>query len=144
MLALDGTENKARLGANAILGTSLAVAKAAKSISSAPAARNDRSNFHGLPMPAKASCGPLGGGALTRAIGADQLLEVDWRSLACGPGEQLLLCSDGVNKEMSDEELAVILLASASAQAALDAIVDTCLARGGRDNVSAIVLRMPG
>ncbi len=29
MLALDGTENKARLGANAILGTSLAVAKAA-------------------------------------------------------------------------------------------------------------------
>jgi enolase len=29
MIALDGTENKARLGANAILGTSLAVAKAA-------------------------------------------------------------------------------------------------------------------
>ena len=29
MLALDGTENKARLGANAILGVSLAVAKAA-------------------------------------------------------------------------------------------------------------------
>ncbi len=29
MVALDGTENKARLGANAILGTSLAVAKAA-------------------------------------------------------------------------------------------------------------------
>ena len=29
MIALDGTENKARLGANAILGTSMAVAKAA-------------------------------------------------------------------------------------------------------------------
>ncbi|MCB2061823.1 MAG: phosphopyruvate hydratase, partial [Novosphingobium sp.] len=29
MIALDGTENKGRLGANAILGTSLAVAKAA-------------------------------------------------------------------------------------------------------------------
>ena len=29
MIALDGTENKGRIGANAILGTSLAVAKAA-------------------------------------------------------------------------------------------------------------------
>ena len=29
MIALDGTPNKARLGANAILGVSLAVAKAA-------------------------------------------------------------------------------------------------------------------
>ena len=37
LIDLDGTENKARLGANAILGVSLAVAKAA-------------ANFHGLPL----------------------------------------------------------------------------------------------
>jgi enolase len=37
LIELDGTANKARLGANAILGTSLAVAKAA-------------SNFHGVPL----------------------------------------------------------------------------------------------
>ncbi len=36
MIALDGTENKARLGANAILGVSLAVAKAAAAYSGQP------------------------------------------------------------------------------------------------------------
>ena len=36
MIELDGTPNKARLGANAILGVSLAVAKAAAEASSLP------------------------------------------------------------------------------------------------------------
>ena len=36
MIALDGTPNKARLGANAILGVSLAVAKAAADAASLP------------------------------------------------------------------------------------------------------------
>ena len=36
MIALDGTPNKARLGANAILGVSLAVAKAAAQASGLP------------------------------------------------------------------------------------------------------------
>jgi enolase len=36
MIALDGTPNKARLGANAILGVSLAVAKAAAAVSGLP------------------------------------------------------------------------------------------------------------
>src|SRR5919108_5472109 len=36
MIALDGTSNKARLGANAILGVSLAVAKAAAAVQHAP------------------------------------------------------------------------------------------------------------
>nr|MBA3525868.1 phosphopyruvate hydratase [Sphingomonas sp.] len=36
MIALDGTENKARLGANAILGVSLAIAKAAANAAGLP------------------------------------------------------------------------------------------------------------
>ena len=36
LIALDGTENKARLGANAILGVSLAVAKAASQAADLP------------------------------------------------------------------------------------------------------------
>src|ERR671910_190572 len=39
MIALDGTPNKARLGANAILGVSLAVAKAAAEAASLPVYR---------------------------------------------------------------------------------------------------------
>ncbi|MBT2133795.1 phosphopyruvate hydratase [Croceibacterium sp. LX-88] len=52
MLALDGTPNKARLGANAILGTSLAVAKAAASARGMPLwAYVGGVSAHVLPVP---------------------------------------------------------------------------------------------
>ena len=52
MLDLDGTDNKARLGANAILGTSLAVAKAAADELDLPLYRYvGGPNAHVLPVP---------------------------------------------------------------------------------------------
>jgi enolase len=52
LLALDGTKNKARLGANAILGVSLAVAKAAAETSSLPLYRYiGGATAHVLPVP---------------------------------------------------------------------------------------------
>jgi enolase len=52
LIALDGTDNKARLGANAILGTSLAVAKAAADELDLPLWRYvGGSNAHVLPVP---------------------------------------------------------------------------------------------
>ncbi|MBL1146334.1 MAG: phosphopyruvate hydratase [Pseudomonadota bacterium] len=52
LIALDGTENKSRLGANAILGTSLAVAKAAADYHGLPLYRYLGGNFaHLLPVP---------------------------------------------------------------------------------------------
>ena len=52
MIELDGTPNKSRLGANAILGVSLAVAKAAAESASLPLYRYvGGSNAHLLPVP---------------------------------------------------------------------------------------------
>jgi enolase len=52
LLDLDGTDNKARLGANALLGTSLAVAKAAAAEADLPLYRYvGGANAHVLPVP---------------------------------------------------------------------------------------------
>lgn len=52
MIALDGTPNKANLGANAILGVSLAIAKAAASVSGLPLYRYVGGvQAHTLPVP---------------------------------------------------------------------------------------------
>lgn len=52
MIALDGTENKSRLGANAILGVSMAVAKAAAESAGLPLYRYvGGPNAHLLPVP---------------------------------------------------------------------------------------------
>ncbi len=82
-----------------------------------------------------------GGGVLTRAVGADASLFVDWVVAGDLSGTQFVLCSDGINKEMSDAEIEAALMHHASPSAALDEIFDTSLARAARDNLSAVIVR---
>ena len=56
----------------------------------------------------------------------------------------LLLCSDGLNDELEDGEIAQILRANAAPEAAADALIAAALARGGRDNVSAVLVEYDG
>ncbi|HEX8777101.1 MAG TPA: protein phosphatase 2C domain-containing protein, partial [Rhodanobacter sp.] len=46
-----------------------------------------------------------GAGVLSRAVGAEERLFMDWVVASNRPGTQFLLCSDGINKELGDEEL---------------------------------------
>ncbi|HET7561238.1 MAG TPA: PP2C family serine/threonine-protein phosphatase [Rhodanobacteraceae bacterium] len=85
---------------------------------------------------------PAGAGALTRAIGAEESLFVDWVVAGNRPGTQFLLCSDGVNKEMSDAELDAACHAHVAPDAVLQDVFDTSLSRAARDNVSAVVVRL--
>ncbi|AVY67429.1 PP2C family protein-serine/threonine phosphatase [Xanthomonas translucens] len=81
-------------------------------------------------------------GVLTRAIGADDLLCVDWMVLQRRPGQCVLLCSDGINKELDDTEIAAHCRRAADPHTLVARLFDSALARAGRDNVSAIVLRL--
>jgi serine/threonine protein phosphatase PrpC len=58
-------------------------------------------------------------------------------------GDTLLLCSDGLTRELSDEQIAAILGEAGGAQKAADSLVDLAKRAGGRDNVTVIVLRSP-
>lgn len=60
MIKLDGTANKARLGANAILSVSLAAAKAAAASQNLPLYKFLSGNANGLPVP---MCNVINGGA---------------------------------------------------------------------------------
>ncbi|AZR22888.1 serine/threonine-protein phosphatase [Xanthomonas vasicola] len=82
------------------------------------------------------------GGALTRAIGADDALYVDWTVCARRPGQHFLLCSDGINKELSDDEIATHCRRERQPSALLARLFDTALGRAGRDNISAVALRL--
>lgn len=59
-------------------------------------------------------------------------------------GDWLLLCSDGLNDELEDAEIARILRTHAAPDAAADALIAAALAHGGRDNVSAVVVEYDG
>jgi protein phosphatase len=81
-------------------------------------------------------------GALTRAIGADDVLHVDWVVATPRPGMRFLLCSDGVNKELSDTELDDLLGRHREPDHVLEHVFDTALSRRARDNLSAVVVRL--
>ena len=74
----------------------------------------------------------LGGSEIAPVLGL-----VDLR-----PGDALLLCSDGLTKHVSNEEIAAVLGRPASAEQMTRALVDAALAAGGTDNVSVVIARM--
>lgn len=77
---------------------------------------------------------------ITRAVGAAELLEVDGEMIEVADGDIFLLCSDGVSNEVTDQEMRAALVTGNCPQAANE-LVEIALMRGGRDNISAVVVR---
>lgn len=77
---------------------------------------------------------------ITRAVGFSIEPEVDLTRLPLVPGMRLLVCSDGLTKEVPLERLRLHLAARLSARETANALVDAALAQGGRDNVTVIVV----
>ncbi|MEX0914332.1 MAG: protein phosphatase 2C domain-containing protein, partial [Wenzhouxiangellaceae bacterium] len=63
---------------------------------------------------------------------------IDWR-----PDDRLLLCTDGLNGELSDGEMAQWLGNARSPRAAAEKLAHQALEAGGRDNISLIILDAP-
>jgi len=78
--------------------------------------------------------------SLTRALGAPvDLLQSDTHHRDIEDGDRLLLCSDGLTKVASEEDIAATLGANPSSEDACRALVDLALSRGGPDNITVIV-----
>lgn len=80
---------------------------------------------------------------LTRAIGLDDALRVDYLDGDLRIGDTLVLTSDGVHGYIKPAVLKE-LASKGSAQEASAALVAKALASGGRDNATAVVLRVNG
>jgi PPM family protein phosphatase len=79
---------------------------------------------------------------VTQAVGLDPDLEVDTPPpLELAPGDQLMLCSDGLTDAVEDARLAEILGAGLDGQATCQALIDAANAAGGPDNITVVLLR---
>jgi serine/threonine protein phosphatase PrpC len=77
---------------------------------------------------------------ITRAVGFNMPPTADYWMLPLRPGFRLLICSDGLTKELGDDRIRLHLAAGLSAGETAHALVDAALAAGGRDNITTIVL----
>ena len=81
---------------------------------------------------------------LSRAVGLDEHVQVDYLQGDLQVGDTLLLTSDGVHGPLARRRIDAICRAADSAQAAAEALVREALAAGGTDNATALVLRVRG
>ena len=77
---------------------------------------------------------------ITRAVGATDWLDLDSDTVDVTDGDIFLLCSDGLSNEVSAHEI-LETLARLDCRDATDTLIALALERGGRDNISAVVVR---
>lgn len=77
---------------------------------------------------------------ITRAVGFNADPMPDYWLLPVRVGLRLLLCSDGLTKEVGRERLRLHMAAGLSSDETARALVDAALAAGGRDNVTVVVI----
>ena len=77
---------------------------------------------------------------LTRALGVGPEVDVDLWELHVKSGDRLLLCSDGLTNEVSNEQISQVLHSVKDPRKAARALVDRANAHGGNDNVTVIVV----
>ncbi|MCC5863639.1 MAG: serine/threonine-protein phosphatase [Wenzhouxiangella sp.] len=85
--------------------------------------------------------GQPGNEAITRAVGACESLSLDCLVMEARPGDNWMLCSDGVSGVVDPYRMEEIL---DSAIAPAEALVDEALQNGSRDNCTAVCVRIHG
>lgn len=76
---------------------------------------------------------------LTRAVGAQDPLFIDVDIFRVEKGDRFLLCSDGLNKAVTDAEICTALTSN-NAEDSVNLLVEQALEQGSRDNVTIIVI----
>lgn len=80
---------------------------------------------------------------LTNTVGLTADVEVDTAVRRVQSGSHLLLCTDGLWEYVEDDEFHEIVNNAATPQAACDTLVALAKSRGGGDNITVIVVRVP-
>ncbi len=81
---------------------------------------------------------------LYRAIGQNENLKMERLVRTLPPSSQVLVCTDGLWDMVEDDILKVVTQDAASPQEACDRLVNLAIDRGGADNISVIILKVPG
>lgn len=73
---------------------------------------------------------------LTRALGADPILEIDFYQEEIYPGDRFLLTTDGVHESIATSELSDSMDGGSDPETLVEGLVQQALAAGSKDNLS--------
>jgi protein phosphatase len=78
---------------------------------------------------------------ITRAVGAERELDLDMVTGRIEPGDSFLLCSDGLTGHVDEREIQSAVRSS-GAREACEKLLNLALERGGRDNISVVIINV--
>jgi serine/threonine protein phosphatase PrpC len=95
---------------------------------------------HGL-ITGQEAAGSIYKHAITRALGVEETILIDTDEEVLLDRDRILLCTDGLTNMVTEEEIARIILGlEDDPQMACEALVDTANNKGGRDNITVILV----
>lgn len=77
---------------------------------------------------------------ISRALGAEDDVEVDMKVMEVDDGTQFLLCTDGITRHLPDHEIRQLLLTHDDLTGACEEMKRRCFERGAEDNLTAVLI----
>jgi serine/threonine protein phosphatase PrpC len=79
---------------------------------------------------------------ISRALGAEQGVEVDMKTMEVEDGTEFLLCTDGITRHVPDNELRQLMVTSDNLDDLCSELKRRCYERGAEDNLTVIAVRV--
>jgi protein phosphatase len=77
---------------------------------------------------------------LSQCLGRKDLYKIDLQPLEIQAGDRLLLCSDGLTEEVSDEQIQAFLAHCETCQEAAQELIEAAKKAGGSDNITVVIV----
>ncbi|MBQ8591922.1 MAG: Stp1/IreP family PP2C-type Ser/Thr phosphatase [Lachnospiraceae bacterium] len=77
---------------------------------------------------------------ITRAVGAQDTVEIDFFEVEMQEGDTILMCSDGLTNMLEDEEIRIILGGQRDIVEKAEKLVEAANRNGGKDNITVILI----
>jgi serine/threonine protein phosphatase PrpC len=79
---------------------------------------------------------------ISRALGAEAAVEVDMKTIEIEEGTTFLLCTDGITRHISDNELRELLTGRNTPETICNQMKERCYQRGAEDNLTAVIVQL--
>ncbi len=79
---------------------------------------------------------------ITRAVGVEKTVAIDFFDVTVKQGDKLLLCTDGLSNMLTDEQIGRIIEGESDLQTAGEQLVAEANRGGGYDNITALLVKV--
>ncbi|GAA0331440.1 Stp1/IreP family PP2C-type Ser/Thr phosphatase [Bacillus carboniphilus] len=78
---------------------------------------------------------------ILRALGTEEDVQIDIKTITFEEGDCLLLCSDGLSNKVSDDDMKTIIESEETLEEQVERLVDLANENGGEDNITIIIVK---